>query len=228
MDSRFRISGIIGTRLSETPLSYLFHIGFYQYQPLSATILGIPKLHGEIGEFPYTVGNSQVVWRNWGIPSMLLGIPKLCELGNSVLLGIPKLCGELGNSQQHTGNSRVVWRNWGIPNNILGIPKFCEAFWEFPVHDREFPLTSVSQSYKKVPGTNGNWMKKGSRQKCDRPVMFSAYLSDLLRPKAPVDDKQADRELGDEDDASSTGDNENWHVLLITVTADQGLQFRDI
>ncbi|THU86487.1 hypothetical protein K435DRAFT_805072 [Dendrothele bispora CBS 962.96] len=82
----------------------------------------------KLGNSQYTVGNSQVVWRNWGIPSMLLGIPKLC--------------GEIGEFP-HTGNSRVVWRNWGIPNNILGIPKFCEAFWEFPVHDREFPLTSA-------------------------------------------------------------------------------------
>ncbi|THU75255.1 hypothetical protein K435DRAFT_881245 [Dendrothele bispora CBS 962.96] len=58
--------------------------------------------------------------------------------------------------------------------------------------------------------------------------MFSAYLSDLLCPKVSLDDKQADKKLGDEDDASSTSDNENWHVLLITVMADQGLQFRDI
>ncbi|THU95267.1 hypothetical protein K435DRAFT_798273 [Dendrothele bispora CBS 962.96] len=98
----------------------------------------------------HNTGNSQVAWRNWGIPS--------------TLLGIPKLCGEIGEFP-HTGNSRVVWRNWGIPNNILGIPKFCEAFWEFPVHDWEFPLTSVESMHRKmylstlgrVPEVSAEW-----------------------------------------------------------------------
>ncbi|THU98751.1 hypothetical protein K435DRAFT_795422 [Dendrothele bispora CBS 962.96] len=96
---------------------------------------GIPQQH---------TGNSQVVWRNWGIPNSILGIP-------STLLGIPELCGEigefpttywefpscveeLGNSQQHTGNSQVVWRNWGKPQQHTGNSQVFQATSKIEVH----------------------------------------------------------------------------------------------
>ncbi|THV02126.1 hypothetical protein K435DRAFT_792794 [Dendrothele bispora CBS 962.96] len=109
------------------------------------SILGIPKLCVKLGNSQQHTGNSQVVCQTGEFPTAYWEFPVVCQTGEfpTAYWEFPSSYWEFPSCVEELGNSQVVWRNWGIPNNILGIPKFCGAFWEFPVHDREFPLTSA-------------------------------------------------------------------------------------
>ncbi|THV02125.1 hypothetical protein K435DRAFT_792793 [Dendrothele bispora CBS 962.96] len=107
--------------------------------PKTSDILGIPKLHGEIGEFPVHC---------WEFPSCVE---------------------KLGNSQQHTGNSQVVWRNWGIPKfcgafwefpvHDREFPLTSDVLWKFTLRKKTWGLKERSEKYLKRTRGRRRWEK---------------------------------------------------------------------